>query len=280
MRVVFDTYRNETKEIMYGKVINDSEHDNRSDTGIMEPNRMFYCKKESRKKTCEKLIFEYCIMSDRFLELYSLDSRLDVLRYFQNLDLMDTMRRDMIFALADVFCQHISYMDACLLIEAEKNDEYADVDSEDDKIPHSEAYRATRAIGRIAVEYFENCESTQIKKGGFPQFNTSVITRWNKEDRVENLLRWACADITSVHLGMVDDVLANCPDEKMIADIQRKMVMAIAGEYGIEITEDEINKIVSLDGIILTENEMNNDITKTAIIGKEAINFCCKCDEL
>ncbi len=274
MKVVFDTYKNGSEEIMYGKVINGSEHEKCSEIGIKNSNRLFYSKKENRRKTCEKLIFEYCMLSDRFLKLYSLGNRLEVLKCFQNLDLMDTMRRDMIFALADIFCQHISYMDACLLIEAEKGDEYADTDSEDDKIPHSEAYRITRAVGKTAVEYFENCEDAHIKKGGLPRFNSSVITRLIKENSVENQLLWTCADITSAHVKMIEDVLANRPDKKMIGDIQRKLVMAIAGEYGVAITEDEINKMVSLDGILLNANEMNNDIARTAIIGKETINFC------
>lgn len=283
MQIVFDTYKKDSKEYVYSKVL-ENEDKKATVQNATAIDRMLECKKEKRRKASEKLIFEYCLLSDRFLRLYSLDNRFDIMRCLKNYDLLNTLRRDLIFALSDLYCQHISYQDACTLIEAEETDEYDDGEPDAGKIPHSEEYRETWKIGKSAVSYLEMLEKIQMRNGGFPQFNSGVNPGWSKGDDTESMLARECQDITSSHIRMVKNILAmessDNPSKSMIGDIQRKLVMAIASECGIAISDEEIERILSLDGIILSESEMKDSLVKTAIIGKEAINYCCNYDEL
>jgi hypothetical protein len=281
MQIIFDTYRVDAKDFTYCKVIDDDHSEDMNEPmPSAATNKMWEYKKAKRRAACEKLIFEYCIMSDKCLNLYGLDSYLDIMRWFQNTDLLNTLLRDMIFAMADVFCQHITYQDACMLIEMNDYDSYEPKPERENRIPHSERYCHTERIGLSAMKYFEMREAMQNPSN--PCFDTTVLARWNKYDEIEKRFISECNEITGSHLQMIEDILNNGSTEdcdvEMIKDIRRKLVMAIAAEYNVIMPNDVIEKLISLDGIMLSESEKaeNKVLIESAIIGKEAMNWCSR----
>ena len=117
MQIIFDTYHIDTKDFAYCKVIDDDlSEDMNKPVLTTSTNKIWELKKERRRAACEKIIFEYCILSDKCSDLYK-NFGLEM-RLLHNIDLLNMLRRDMLFVLADVFCQTISYQDACILIDS------------------------------------------------------------------------------------------------------------------------------------------------------------------